>query len=328
VDKDTSVDRDTVDTFIRYEVEGHHYEIPIERLRICGFGRSMSNAVVLTDSMASREHAMIRRNATGHCVLNDLGSTNGTWLNGRVITTPMLLNSGDVIQIGRHTIDFVQTAKPNTMLEPAPGQTQFLVEQQLVSALVIDMRNYTGMSTAMGPERTAAMMGEIFREAGDLLRQANCWSSKYIGDAIMALWVHPGNSLARADIVQALDLISAYQGIFRVAERKYQPPQPLRFGCGFNAGTASIGNIGSAGAADFTAMGEAVNTAFRLETATKESGYDLFIARAVFDALSDTYFQPPGMIDVEVKGYDRPVSALPLRFEETGAFLGTLLEAA
>jgi adenylate cyclase len=245
-----------------------------------------------------------------------------------VIATPTLLNSGDVIQIGRHSINFIQNAKPVTMLEPAPGQTQFLVEQQLVSVLVIDMRNYTGISTAMGAERTAAMMGEIFREAGDLLRQANCWSTKYIGDAIMALWVHPSNSIARADIVQALDVVSAYQGVFRVAERKHQPPQPLRFGCGFNAGTASIGNIGGAGAADFTAMGEAVNSAFRLETATKEAGYDLFIARAVFDALSDAYFQPPGLIDVELKGYDRPVSALPLRFEEIGEFLGTLLEAA
>ncbi len=322
------MNKESVDTFVRYEAEGERFEVPIERLRICGFGRSMSNNVVLTDSMASRDHAMIRRNATGHCILNDLGSTNGTWLNGRVVTTPTLLTSGDVIQIGRHSITFVQTQRPNTQLESAAQQTQFLLEQQLVSVLVIDLRNYTGISAALGPERTGQMMGEIFREASELLNQANCWSTKFIGDAIMALWVHPSNSLSRSDIVQAFDVISGYQGIFRVADRKFNPPQPLRFGCGFNAGTASIGNLGSAGAADFTAMGEAVNTAFRLEDATKAAGYDLLIARGLFDALGDVYFQPSRVIDVTLKGYDRPVAAMPLKFEEIDDFLGTLLESA
>lgn len=322
------MNNDGFDTFVRYEADDRHIEVPIERLRICGFGRSPTNAVTLTDSMASREHAMIRRNATGHCILNDLGSTNGTWLNGRVIAAATVLASGDVIQIGRHVITFVQADQPAAALESPVAQTQFLVEQQLVSALVIDMRDYTGLSAAMGPDQTARMMGEIFREAGELLNQANCWSTKFIGDAIMALWVHPNNALARADIVQAFDVVSGYQGIYRLVERKFSPPRPLRFGCGFSAGAASIGNIGSAGAADFTAMGEAVNTAFRLETATKQVGCDLLIARDVFDALSDAYFQPAGLIDVALKGYDRPVAAVPLRFDQTGDFLGQLLEAA
>lgn len=322
------MEKDGGDTVIRYEADGRQIEVPIERLSICGFGRSATNAVVLADSMASREHAMIRRNATGQCVLNDLGSTNGTWLNSRPVTTPTALTSGDVIQIGRHAITFVQTQEPAAQVDPNAGRTQFLVERQLVSVLVVDVRNYTGLSSALGPDRTAEMMGAIFRDSGEVLNQSGCWSTKFIGDAIMAVWVHPSNAIARADLVKAFDVISAYQEIFQLAERKFQPGVPLRFGCALSAGMASIGNIGSAGAADFTAMGETVNIAFRLESATKQAGCDVLIANGVFDALSDVYFQPEGQIELELKGFDRPISALPLKFEDIGGFLGSLLEAA
>ena len=318
---------DTADTFLRYDVDGSAVDIPIERLGICGFGRAASNTVVITDTMASREHAMIRRNATGHCILNDLGSTNGTFLNGRPISMPSPLRSGDVIQIGRQVMEFIQTAIPQDLVDPAAGRTTFLVEQQLVSVLVIDLRGYTGLSAAMGETAIAAMMGEIFHEAGAVLNQAGCWSTKFIGDAIMALWVHSTNAITRKDMVTIFDVMSAYQGIFRVAEGKYKPPKPLRFGCGLNAGMASIGNIGSAGSADFTAMGEAVNIAFRLETATKAAGCDVLIARDMFEAMTDVRYCPANVVEVDLKGYVEAFPAVPMNFDEIGGFIEGLLAA-
>jgi adenylate cyclase len=318
------VDQETADTFVRYDSDGETIEVPIERLRICGFGRALTNTVVLADTVASREHAMIRRNASGHCLLNDLGSTNGTWLNGRAVTTPTPLVSGDVITIGRHRFTFVQTSEL-VALENPHGRTQHLVEQQFISVLVADVRGYSSLAAQMGSERIADMMGDIFREAGDVLSKAQSWSTKYIGDAIMAFWIHPRAGLMRADLVNVFDVISAYQGIFRVAERKYKPPAALRFGCGYSAGTASIGNIGSAGAPDFTATGETVNTAFRLERATKELGCDLLVEKAVFDSLSDRRVELPDLLELDLKGYDHAVAALPLYFANMSDFLDTLL---
>ena len=223
---------DPADTFVRFESDGQCFEVPVERLGVCGFGRSLANTVVLTDTMASREHAMIRRNATGSCVLNDLGSTNGTRLNGRPVSAPTQLTSGDVIQIGRQSIVFVQTNTPTPIVDPNAGRTQFLVEQQLVSVLVTDLRNYTPLSAKLGEQTTAELMGEIFRQAGALLQAQNCWSTKFIGDAIMAVWIHPSNSLARADLVNVFDVISGYQEIFLMAARQFKLADPLRFGCG------------------------------------------------------------------------------------------------
>lgn len=316
-----------MDTFLRYELDGQPIEVPIARLGICGFGRATTNNVVIHDNMASREHAMIRRNATGHCVLNDLGSTNGTWLNGRPVTVPTALKNGDKIQIGKQIVEFVQTEAPQALVDPNAGRTQFVMEQQLVSVLVVDLRGFTGLSADMGETRIAGLMGDINREATEILTQAGCWSTKFIGDAIMALWVHSTNKLTRADMVTVFDVISGYQGIFRVAERKHAPPRPLRFGVGYNAGMASIGNIGGAGAADFTAMGEAVNIAFRLETATKAAGCDVLIAKNVFDELSDVTFAPPRLASVDLKGYDDSFQAVPLNFDDIDGFVTGLLEA-
>lgn len=271
---------------------------------------------------------MIRRNATGSCVLNDLGSTNGTRLNGRPVSAPTQLTSGDVIQIGRQSIVFVQTNAPEKIVDPNAGRTQFLVEQQLVSVLVADLRGYTPLSAKLGEQQTAELMGELFRQAGALLQAHNCWSTKFIGDAIMAVWVHPSNSIARADIVNAFDVISGYQEIFLMAQRQFRVAEPLRFGCGFNAGMASIGNIGSASSSDFTAMGEAVNIAFRLETATKEHGCDLLITREVFEALSDAQFMPDKLIEVDLKGYDHPFTVAALTFDEIGTVVESLLAEA
>lgn len=318
---------DDCDTYLRMDAGGSIREIPVARLGICGFGRAPSNTVVLEDNLASREHAMIRRNASGHCTLNDLGSTNGTWLNGRPVQAPTQLKSGDRIQIGRQTIEFVQEAPPVELPDPMAGRTQFFMDQQLVSAMVIDIRGFTQLSAAMGERAIAAMMAEINREAGQLLDAAGAWSVKFIGDAIMAIWLHPANALSRRDVVTVLDVISGYQEIFRLAEKRHKPPALLRFGCGYNAGTASVGNIGSGAAADFTAMGEAVNTAFRLETATKECGCDILVSGDVFGALGDVRFQPHTMLDVELKGYERPVTALPMNFGEVGEFLQAFLAA-
>lgn len=315
------------DTYLRLEADGLPRQVPLARLALCGFGRAPSNTVVLQDNLASREHAMIRRNATGHCTLNDLGSTNGTWLNGRPVQTPTQLKSGDRIQIGRHIIEFVQHEAPVELVDPMAGRTQFFMDQQLVSVLVVDIRGFTPLSTAMGEKAVAALMSDINREAGALLDSAGVWSTKFIGDAIMAVWLHPSNAIARRDVVTILDVISGYQEIFRLAEKRHSPPSLLRFGCGYNAGTASVGNIGAGGAADFTAMGEAVNTAFRLETATKDCGCDILVASDVFSALGDVRYRPAHMIDVDLKGYEQRVTALPLDFTGIGSFLEDFLGA-
>ena len=84
------------------------------------FGRSAENAVRLASTVASRVHAELRPEAGGY-VLRDLGSANGTWVNGALVTAHQL-QSGDEIVIGDEAFRFETSGAPATILAtPTPG---------------------------------------------------------------------------------------------------------------------------------------------------------------------------------------------------------------
>jgi pSer/pThr/pTyr-binding forkhead associated (FHA) protein len=77
---------------------------------IFSIGRGPGNDLVINDSRASRNHAVIRLQADKQYYVLDQGSSNGTLLNGRRITIPSALKSGDEIQIANHQLAFVDSA--------------------------------------------------------------------------------------------------------------------------------------------------------------------------------------------------------------------------
>lgn len=76
------------------------------------FGRGVGSDIVLTDKSLSRQHARIRPTASG-LVIEDLGSTNGTFVNGQRVTSPTLLRAGDTLQLGNVITLSVQPGQPN-----------------------------------------------------------------------------------------------------------------------------------------------------------------------------------------------------------------------
>ncbi len=97
---------------------GEHYEVELERLPVM-VGRSTRSALRLDDPFASRLHAELARAESGLRV-SDLGSGNGTYLNGRRIGTHAIARPGDRIQIGNTAIEVVETTFATE--EPAPGE--------------------------------------------------------------------------------------------------------------------------------------------------------------------------------------------------------------
>lgn len=319
------------DTFIRYDEGRGETEIPIERLGLCSIGRGFDNTIVLGDGLSSREHAIIRRNASGHCVLTDLGSRNGTRLNNRPVTSVVQLTDGDVVQVGNQKLYFCQDisvldADVGATSEESAAATQFFLAETLITVLVVDIRGYTVLSQILGEKRISEMMAEVFRGAGEILEQKKAWSQKFIGDAIMAVWAHSNDRVTPADLLRVFDVIGELQDLFRPLHKRYDLLQPLEFGCGINTGFASIGNIGSAASSDFTAMGDSVNKAFRLESATKGSGFSLFMGEQVLKSLvpplpDDGY---PEIVDLDLKGYDEKVRAYALNFDDLSGLSATV----
>jgi adenylate cyclase len=324
----------TIDPFLRISAEAGARHVPLPPLAVVRIGRAEHNDVVLTDGAASREHAMIRRDGDGACVLVDSGSRNGTTLNGRAVTAPQRLKDGDTVAVGRQQLHFHDPAgaaerlAEQTSRTPQGGgdATQFLSEQALITVLVVDIRNYTALSREVGEARISALMTAVFRRAGTLLDAAGAWSQKFIGDAIMAVWRHPHDRILSSELADIVGVVGDLQRLLGELGHRFDLPRPLTFGAGVNTGLASLGNMGSASAADFTALGDAVNKAFRLETATKALGCDVAIGEATLAALVPPL--PPALLppqaDAIVKGYDAPEPVRTLRFADLPRMSGLL----
>ena len=92
-------------------------------------------------------------------------------------------------------------------------------------------------------------------------------------------------------------------------------PGPLRVGAGINTGPAIVGG------AEFTALGDTVNAAFRLEAATKQLGFGVALGERSFSELLVPGPCPFQRREVTLKGYDEPATAWAISFEDLNRFL-------
>jgi adenylate cyclase len=251
--------------------------IALDRQGICHIVRGNGNTVVLDDTQVSRAHAMIQCDPSGAFYLTDLGSRNGTLVNGRPITAPVILQPGDSITIGRHEFVF---RGPAPCLAPVPaecGGTMVDLSLRLLTIVVTDIRDFTGLSRRLPEGRLSAIMQTYFDECGAILERNGAWGEKYIGDGVMAIWLHRRNVPGRDEM---LSVFASLDQMFTCAsglQERFELEAPIRLGAGVNIGFGCVGNLGSAAASDYTALSDAVNLAFRLESASKDLACDVVL---------------------------------------------------
>jgi adenylate cyclase len=315
-------------TYIDVVIAGEDRTFDLTDVPSLSIGRSPQATVTLPDDPnVSRKHALVQREASGEYYLSDLGSRNGTTRNGVPVTAPIPLRDGDSFTIGSHRFVFHQAVDRSAEVEPAfQATTDLLVVERMISILVLDIRNYTGLARELGETRISALMKKLFHESGQLLRRNGSYAQKYIGDAVMAFWVHDDERGSLREIAMIFESLAGLARIIADLSAEFSLSPPLAFGVGVNSGLAVTGNMGSAGLADHTAMGDAVNKAFRLETATKEVGREILVGRSTFDLI-----QPPGPARelfaphrLSLKGYDQLEEAHALALADLPRFLSTL----
>jgi len=94
---------------VLYSPTGTSHHLPLKGGDTWTIGRDRENSVVLADQWVSREHALLRRTETGKYYLIDLDSRNGTLVNEHSVQVPVLLNSGDIITLGKTQVEFQQS---------------------------------------------------------------------------------------------------------------------------------------------------------------------------------------------------------------------------
>jgi adenylate cyclase len=300
-----------------------------ERLTI---GRSSSNDLVLDDQNASRRHAEIRHHGGPRYRLTDVGSANGTWLNGRRLTVPKDLEDGDRVVIGNVRMRFVAPemiageGDPESTSGSITGAgvfaTALAMRNETVVILVSDLRNYTGMSEVLPKREFSRVISDWFREASEVVETHGGTIDKFIGDAVMAYWSvgNPADPSAEinASLRAARDMIER-TSVFSQRISSQVPGQTFRIGVGINIGEAMFGNLGTSEVQAFTIVGDSVNVAFRLEALTKEKGVMVIASRAVTEHAGGG-FRFVDLGEAEVKGRREPVSICSLDLDEDTRF--------
>lgn len=294
-------------------------------------GRSDDNNFVLPDRWISRNHAMLQTMDNGDFYLIDLGSRNGTFVNGRRVSVPVILHDGDRITFGQTELQFFcppdqlnTVPKPSVVAPKADlTATATLHVRRLISVMVVDIRDFTVMTRQIDEKILSEAIGTWFRRAGEIISQYGSWVDKYIGDAVMAVWIHDPEQDIQAEMLRLMQAVSTLATMTSQLHEQFPLPFPLRIGAGVNTGYAMVGNTGSGNHPDYTALGDTVNAAFRLETATKALGLDLAMGETTNEVLQttgagDQFFQTH---TVTLKGYDDPIRVQAGTFSDLNRFL-------
>lgn len=281
-------------------------------------GRDIGCDIVLNDPKVSRNHAMLRQLGNGDYYLIDEGSSNGSYINGKLITAPTLLKDKDRLGIGSTELLFEQEQGAVEPEVHASGEDTIIVapvgDIRQFTILVADIRGYTRISEHTEIKTLTRMMNDWFNQTRECIYEHHGVVDKFIGDCVYARWeVRDDAAGTVIDAMRAAcelnfissNLNSSYPEVF----------EPLRIGVGINTGAAAIG----AGVSE-SAIGDAVNLTFRLESSTKEMGKDVILGRAAYENL------PEGMwlsqqTSIKVKGKTDPVDVWGMSFAEVDQLL-------
>ncbi len=175
-----------------------------------------------------------------------------------------------------------------------------------VTILFSDIRSFTTISENMDAKALVALLNEYFSEMVGIVMQEDGVVDKYIGDAIMAVF---GAPVPRKDDPQrAVRAAVKMRGALAQlnVSLKSRGMQMLRTGIGIHTGEVVAGNLGSEKRMEYTVIGDAVNLASRLESATKELGVNVLISEDTYELTKDV-IDARQVKEIHVKGRAKPV---------------------
>jgi len=162
-------------------------------------------------------------------------------------------------------------------------------KEREITVLFADIRNFTGMSEDMAPTEVVRILNAYFSVVSQEIVGHGGMIDKYIGDAIMAFWGAPLDEPKQADraVRAALAMVRAVEVLNATARRRGD--LPLQIGIGIYTGKAVVGNIGSTQHVNYTAIGDTVNAASRIEGLTKKYGATVIISESTKNSLTETF---------------------------------------
>ncbi len=219
----------------------------------CTIGRLAENTLAINDAEVSRRHAIIHAQGDGGYYLVDLGSRNGTILNGQRMRMPAQLKDNDRIQISTTTLVFRAS-------EPASGEDEEAMvtiaaahqtaKSGMCWLLVADICQFTKMSQTVPQDELAQMVGKWVLACKQTIEKTQGHINKYLGDGFLAYWP--------MDITTAESIATTINGL-----RALQETTPMQFRIVLHYGQVRMDSSLQQG--EDNLIGPQVNFVFRME---------------------------------------------------------------
>ncbi len=172
-------------------------------------------------------------------------------------------------------------AKVLDLVLAAPDRVVLGGERREIAILFSDIRSFTEIAERLAPRQLTAMLQEYFEAMTDEVHREDGVLDKFIGDGVMAFWGAPVEQPDHGD--RALRAAQAMlRRLAQLHQRWHAAGLPLfDIGIGINVGVATVGNMGSSRRFDYTAIGDAVNVAARLEELNRAHGSRIIISESM-----------------------------------------------
>lgn len=171
-------------------------------------------------------------------------------------------------------------------------------EEKEITVLFSDIRGFTSFAEKVSPQELVNFLNKYFSQMAEAVIKNKGTLDKYIGDAVMAFWGAPIENENQAD--------DALESALSMAEKLKKFPG-LKIGIGIHSGKAVVGNIGSEERVQYTAIGDSVNIASRLESLNKEFRTQIIISEETKNKLKKNY-KLKNLGPVTVKGKENKIN--------------------
>ena len=181
-------------------------------------------------------------------------------------------------------------------LQDDPSLLKLGGEKRYCTYLFTDVRGFTVLSETKSPEEVTAIMNKALTIQAKAVQEHGGMVDKFIGDAMMAIF--------NAPVDLADHEAQAIKTALQIRHEMREAELGIDIGISVNSGWSVVSNFGSSTRFDYTAIGDAVNTASRLESATKEVGVDLLIGESTAQAVD---YKLQSLKPIKVKGKAKPL---------------------
>jgi len=258
----------------------------------CTFGRHAGNDLTLDNDHVSSQHALIQWQqnredlGVGGFLLVDLGSSNGSYVNGRRVTRPVKLKDGDLIDLAGSRIEFKSESETEYSTVGTIGSTVIDIKKRNIWLMVADIVGSTRMSQEISPEEVPRINGNWFKSCREKVETHGGHMNQYLGDGFLCYW---------EDTLEAKSNLPDLLRVFSRLQLRKNPP----FRVVLHYGQTVLGSVPTLSSLNL--HGPNVNFVFRMEKLAGTLGEPILLSEDASKGLALPEFASHR---AELSGYD------------------------